>query len=477
MGGIIAGSVIGGCIVIFLAYILIKALLSSRDRVTVNATRKNVSEEKLKEYTEVLADMIRCKTVYDEQGTYADEYKKFYKVLEDRFPTLTAKAVKHDFDGCFLYEISGKNAVKNILLMSHHDVVIDEGEWEHPAFEAKVVDGAMYGRGTIDTKTPLFAELMAVEELLKEGYDFEGINVFIGSSNNEEVAGDGFPKVHKYFLERGLHFDVVLDEGGAITEKMMPGVKEKSAMVAVHEKGRHRYECVATKREKGHVGLNPTKENAIDNLSAFISEVKDSKIFKKGFAPEVEATFRTHAPYMPYPLRIVFSNFCIFKKLLLNLMGKVSPVAGAMLSTTMSFTKIEGTSLEAKATAFFRCIREDALYKEIEAFKEIAKKYNVEVRETERDYCVPSKVDSEQFKKLKAVLNKNFPDVIVSPFLLTAGTDARHLGDVADAILRFAPIDLDSKQYATIHNANEHIKIYNVGECVCFYRDFILSYK
>ena len=477
MGGIIAGSVIGGLVIIFLAYILIKALVAKRGVETIDAPRKNASDEKLKEYTEALADMIRCKTVYDEEGTYAEEYQKFYKVLEERFPTLTAKAVKHDFGGCFLYEISGKNATKNVLLMSHHDVVIDEGEWEHPAFEARVVDGAMYGRGTIDTKTPLFAELMAVEELLKEGYEFEGINVFIGSSHNEEVGGDGFPKAHKYFIERGLHFDVVLDEGGAITEKMMPGVKQKSAMVAVHEKGRHRYECIATKRVKGHVGLNPSKENAIDNLSAFISEVKNSKIFKKSFAPEVEATFRTHAPYMPYGLRIIFSNFGIFKKLLLALMGKVSPVVGAMLSTTMSFTKVEGTSNEAKATAFFRCIREETLLKEIEVFKEIAKKYNVEVKETERDYCVPSTADSVQFNKLKAVLNKNFPDVIVSPFLLTAGTDARHLGDVADAILRFAPIDLDTKQYATIHNANEHIKICNVGQCVCFYKDFIRSYN
>ena len=51
-------------------------------------------------------------------------------------------------------------------------------------------DGFLYGRGTIDTKTPLFAQLQAAEELLAAGYDFEGINLYIGSSNNEEVCGD-----------------------------------------------------------------------------------------------------------------------------------------------------------------------------------------------------------------------------------------------------------------------------------------------
>jgi acetylornithine deacetylase/succinyl-diaminopimelate desuccinylase-like protein len=60
---------------------------------------------------------------------------------------------------------------------------------------------------------------------------------------------------------------------------------------------------------------------------------------------------------------------------------------------------------------------------------------------------------------------------------LTAGTDARRLPEVGTAILRFAPIDLDSKQYKTIHNPNEHIKVNNVGECVCFYKDFIKEYK
>ena len=49
--------------------------------------------------------------------------------------------------------------------------------------------------------------------------------------------------------------------------------------------------------------------------------------------------------------------------------------------------------------------------------------------------------------------------------------------DVADSILRFAPIDLDKTQYASIHGANEHIKIQNIGQCVCFYKDFIKQYQ
>ena len=472
---IIIPSVIGGVIFLFVCYLVVVALVAPKKRETKDVARKGVSEEKTQQYVEKLSKMIALRTVYDENLTNKGEYDKFYELLEKEFPNLASKAILHRFENSFLFEIKGKGEL-SVLLMSHHDVVGEEGEWETPAFEPTIKDGALYGRGTIDTKTPLFSELQAVEELLKEGFEFP-LNVFIGSSGNEECGGNGMPNALKYFEERGLHFDVIIDEGGAIVEKMMPGVKEKSAMVAVHEKGRHKYKCTAKKIVKGHTGLNPTKDYPVERLAKFIAEIKGAKLFKNKFTPEVEGLFKTHAPYMPFVLRIIMSNFNVFKGLLLKILGKVSPVVEAMLATTMYFTKIEGNNDGAEAVAFFRCMREEDLMEELEEFKRIAKKYAIEIEQIERDYCIPSSANTPQFARLKEVLNKNFPDVIVSPFLLTAGTDARHLGNVADCILRFAPIDLDTKQYASIHNVNEHIKVKNVGECVEFYKDFIKSYK
>ena len=95
------------------------------------------------------------------------------------------------------------------------------------------------------------------------------------------------------------------------------------------------------------------------------------------------------------------------------------------------------------------------------------------VEEVERDYCKPTDFEGEAYKTVEALLRENFPDVAVAPFLLTAGTDARRLTDVAEHILRFAPIDLSKKQFATIHNDDEHIGIENIGQCVVFYKDLI----
>lgn len=447
--------------------------------------RKNTTPEDIEKYINTLKQMVDCKTVYTSEKVNQAAYDEFYKVLEKEFPLLHARAKRMTFgSGCFVYVIEGKNACKNacknVMLMSHHDVVDGDDTWKTDPFDAVKKDGSLWGRGTIDTKTPLFAELQACEELLSEGYEFEGINLYIGSSNNEEMCGDGMVLATEYFRENGIHFAAVLDEGGAITTGMIPGVTEKSAMVAVHEKSRHVYRCVTKLNAKGHGGLNPNKDNALIRMSGFINEVSKAKIYKGSFSPEVRATFTEHAPYMSFPLNVLFGNFGLFGGIIKQIMLRI-PQTSAMLSTEISFTTMfagskEDVQIKAKeveATMFLRCVREEDLLKGLTKIKQIGEKYGVEIEEVLRDYCEPTDFTEKPYQVLKAVLNENFPDVIVAPFLLTAGTDARHFTGIADSILRFAPIDLDKEQYASIHGADEHIKIKNVGECVCFYKDFV----
>lgn len=452
-----------------------KRMLQSESR------RKNVSDEKIKLYIATLKRMIDCKTIFTKDNVNLEEYRKFYKVIEEEFPTIHTKAKRLTFgSGCFVYVIEGKNPKKNIMLMSHHDVVEGDDAWETDPFCAVEKEGALWGRGTIDTKTPLFAQLQACEELLKEGYEFDGINVYIGSSNNEECCGDGMVLATEYFREQNIRFEVVLDEGGAITIGQIPGVTAKSAMVAVHEKSRHVYKCKTTLSTKGHGGFGLATDNALVRMSGFIHEVSGKKIYKGKFYPEVKAMFTAHAPYMTFPMNFLFGNFQLFGPVIKKIMENI-PQTNPMLSTGISFTtmsagKKEEMQIRAKeveSTLFLRCIREEDLKVGLKKIKEIGKKYGVEIEEVLRDYCEPTEYTGNAFKRLEEVLHENFPDVIVAPFLLTAGTDARHFTGIADNILRFAPIDLDKKQFASIHAANEHIKIENVGECVCFYKDFV----
>ena len=65
--------------------------------------------------------------------------------------------------------------------MSHHDVVDVEGEWSYPPFSGE-------------------------EELLKEGW-LPPCNVYLVSSHNEEVAGNGVPLALERFKENQIAFE------------------------------------------------------------------------------------------------------------------------------------------------------------------------------------------------------------------------------------------------------------------------------
>lgn len=451
------------------------------------SARCTVSEDAQNKYLEKLSRMIACKTVWTANNANAEHYARLYSAIEEMFPNLSKAATRLTFGGgCFVYVLNGKNATKNVMLMSHHDVVDGDETWHTDPFTPTVKDGFLYGRGTIDTKTPLFAELQAVEELLEEGYDFEGINLYIGSSNNEEVCGDGIVLAVDYFKKNNIRFDTVLDEGGAITEGQIPGVTAKSAVVAVHEKSRHLYRCTATLNTKGHGGFGGATDSAVERLSRFILEVSKKKtgICKGKFYPEVLATFLSHAPYMDFPLNVLFKNIPLFAPLIKKVMMTI-PAASTMLSTSVSFTTLKAgdesdpqiRAKTAETTMFLRCVREETLLEELKEIEKIAKKYGVSIELIERDYCRPTDFNGNGYKTVEKVLHKCFPDVIVAPFLLTAGTDARRFTDVADNILRFAPIDLSKAQFATIHSADENIGIKNIGQCVIFYKEFVKAIK
>ena len=186
-------------------------------------------------YSKRLAEMISCRTVSKKGEFHPEEFYKLRSVISDLFPEVTKKAeVLYFGEDCYLYKFIGREPEKNVMLMSHHDVVPAEGEWSYPPFSGQIAEGCIWGRGTVDTKTPLFAEFSALEELLEKGW-IPPCNVYLVSSHNEEIAGDGVPLVLQWLKEQKITFEWILDEGGAVIDAPMGGMDCKCAMLAVHE--------------------------------------------------------------------------------------------------------------------------------------------------------------------------------------------------------------------------------------------------
>lgn len=430
-------------------------------------------------YAQRLARMIRCKTVSVKDSFDDTEFARLREVMEDLFPLVHRRMERRIFsEDCWVYELKGRDAARNIMLMSHHDVVAAEGDWAHDPFAAEIADGKLWGRGTVDTKTPLFAEFSALEELLSEGWE-PPCNVFLASSHNEELGGDGIPTALEYFKERGLTFEVILDEGGAIIDPPLGGMTcEKCAMVAVHEKGRYKLNCAAS-AASAHAGLSAAvAASPIERMARFLQEAASGKLFIRRLNPQVRAMFTHLAPHCKFPMNLVLGNLRLTAPLLQKVMPKLNPQAGTMLGTVCSFNKIEGDDKGCTAAVSFKAVDEGDMARDLDALREAAKKYGVEIEiDPSSEYHSPADMTRPAFAYTMERIRAVFPDYPPVPFILPAGTDARWLTGICPCVLRFAPIRLSAQQLGSVHSENENIDLDAIADAVQFYTDFLRNYK
>ena len=463
----------------FVGVLLINTMVKKSAARKLEGSHPEFSEAALAEYARSMQQMLSCKTISVRDSYDDTEFAKLRSVVEDRFPLLHEKGQRQIFSqDCWIYKIPGKNPNRNIMLMSHHDVVAAAEDWTCEPFDGHVEDGKIYGRGAADTKGSLCAILCAAEEMLAEGFEPE-VNLWIGSSHNEELGGDGIPSALAWFQEQGITFEVILDEGGAIVDPPLGNMKcEKCAMVAVHEKGRCRVNLTAN-WESSHVSLTGYKNNPVERMAGFIREISSQNVFITRFNPQVEEMFSQLAPYCGFPMNVLFSNLWCFGGIIRKVLPKINATAGGMIGTTCAFRNIQGSTDEkiCKASAMLRNIDETDLARDLETFKTIARKYAVEVEIVHQEYYAPADMEAMAYRYTMDCLHQVFPKYPAAPYILPAGTDAWKLTPICNCVLRFAPTRMSAKQLASIHAADENIDVSAIAEAAAFYKYFVKNYQ
>jgi carboxypeptidase PM20D1 len=439
-----------------------------------------VDESLAKTYANALAKMVQIKTLsYDPETKNKEAFIKLKETMKEIFPNVFKTMTIKEFDGePILLHWQGKKSDKPIVLMSHLDVVdVDEDKWNEDPFSGKIIDDEIYGRGTLDTKSTVFAFYQACENLIKEGYTPEE-DVYLFSSTDEETSGPGASKAVEYLKSKNIKPFLVLDEGGAIVTNGLPTVKKPLAMVGIIEKGYANIKFSA--KSKGGHSSTPPKNTPLARLSAFINEVETNFPLKTKMIPEVESIFKTAVPYMRGIYRFLFGNMWLFKPLIVWLLPKISPYGRALLSTTIAFTMIKGSDQEnvipsnAYVIANIRTHPIQNVNDSFTVLKEIAKKYDLEAEILKSREASPmTDIEGDAYKYLSEMISKVFPDVKTSPYVMLGGTDCRFFNEISEGALRFSPIRMDNVELSKMHGHNESIRINTLVEAVNFYQEVI----
>lgn len=470
--GIICGIILVLVAVITVRTIQFKPTQEESGAVTINEPSDRVVES--------LSKAVQFKTL-----SYRDQSKMDIKTftemqayLKGAYPAFHRELTSHLInEATLIFHWKGKNQEsKPILLTAHQDVVPakDESKWEVGAFSGAIKDGFVWGRGTLDTKIQIITMMEAVEDMLGDGV-VPSRDIYFAFGHDEEQNGfNGAKEAAKWFKEKGITFEYMLDEGGCITEGALAGVDQPVAVIGTCEKGYMNIQLAANSKP-GHAS-QPPKKSAIGTLAQAVTALE-----KNPMPCEVGATvnemLQKTGPYMGLVNRIVIANLWLFKPLFMKIFSG-SNVGNAMLRTTMAMTMAEGSDVPnvipqtATVTMNIRNAPSNST-KDVLAYIEKTINNN-EITMTPLYLQEPSPVSKTNvtgYKAIESAINAIAPDAIVTPYLMMAGTDSAKYVELTENTYRFAPYRITSEDLGRIHGNNERISLENIARCVDFYQN------
>lgn len=430
---------------------------------------------------EHLAAAIRIETISsgDPADFRGESFDTLHRLLEKLYPRVhTSLQLEKINRYGLLYTWVGSNPeLEPVLFAAHQDVVPADPStlehWTHPPFSGQIEDGFVWGRGALDIKSQMITLLEAVETLLKKGYRPER-TIYLAFGQDEEVGGpQGATAIAKTLQERGVKLWALVDEGGALTEDVLPGVKTPIALIGTAEKGylSLHFTVHAT---PGHSSA-PPRETAIGLLARAIARLEVNPL--PAWVGAAEPLFHAIAPVAPFSMQFIFANLWLFKGLAEKRLS-ASPQTSAMIRTTTAPTLISGgikdniLPSKAEAVVNFRVLPGNSIAAICEYVRAVIGDKRVEFEPLEHIHWEASPVSptsGDQYDSLSAAIRAFFPDVVVAPFLELGGTDARHYGSVCEHIYRFSPYRINQADLERIHGINERISVESLGQMTQFF--------
>ncbi|GAB4347480.1 MAG: M20/M25/M40 family metallo-hydrolase [Candidatus Abyssubacteria bacterium] len=362
--------------------------------------------------------------------------------------------------GNVIARLRGDGSKKPLLLMSHIDVVYaDPSRWEVPPFSGEIRDGFIWGRGTLDTKGLTVMHLMAMFLLKRSGARLKRDIIFMANADEETGGKYGAGWVVDNHFDK-IQSEFALNEGGVglrMNGKVMflcANAEKGMCWAKMHMKGR-----------SGH-GSMPHSDNAVLHMARAINRLSSYR------APiTVTDTFRRFAAAaakLDAKARLLkFIDKPALGQIVLRLVKE--DFIRVMVQTTITPTVIKGgvkvNIIPDSCDLMLDCRITPGVDREgLE--RVILKQVGSDRATLEFDIfnaATESPIDTELFACIDRAISALHPGSVVSPQMVSGGTDSRYLRHKGVPAYGFNPVILTREDIVSIHGDNEKISLDNLS--------------
>ena len=350
-----------------------------------------------------------------------------------------------------------------LLLVAHLDVVgAERARWSVDPFGGVMKDGYIYGRGALDDKAMLAANLAVMVALKRSNARLNRDVIFLATDDEE---GGGEASIRTLIAKNWDKFAAgyALNEGGEVVAK---GGKTQYIAVQASEKVSVNVAVIA-KGLSGHASI-PTKDNAVVHLSAAVAKIGTysapvhfTTVVRRYFESLAAVSDDEIAKWMrslesadrgEHAQRVISDANPQWGSMMRD------SVAPTMLSAGVRPNVIPG---EARAMLNIRLLPGDTIDVLIGALTKLVNDPQVrfEIQPNAGLAAPTSSLESDLYAAITKVANQEFPGAPVLPYQSTWATDSSQLRLHNVQAYGLWPFPVTDEDLARMHGDDERLAV------------------
>jgi len=353
-------------------------------------------------------------------------------------------------------------------LLGHVDTVLaTPSDWSVDPWSGELKDGCVWGRGALDMKSQVAAEVAAAVALAEEGWRPAQGELLVIATVDEETGGEqGVQHLCKQHPDK-VRCDMLVNEGGG---ELLEFDGRRVFSVCVAEKGVFRF-TISTRGRAGHASIPRIGDNALVKLAPILT-----RLAAAGVAPEPTAEPLAYLEglgvHVNGDLRAALASV---EQRDPRLAVLIEPMLGVTFTPTMAKASDKINVIPSHAEVSVDCrvppeLGEDHVRARIE---EALEGEQYELRFDERVMGNRSPIDTPLMDHIRDFLAEEDPGSVAVPSVLPGFTDSRWFRDtfpdcVAYGFFPQSKMDMFEAS-PLIHSADERIPVEDLGLAARFY--------